>query len=415
MAVSNYTGLVILNPQVGIQITKVTDSSADWTSVANSTYFYDKTNKLVYFKNSSGVIVDLFSVNIYNSDGILTTARTVDLFGNQLTFTDNGTGRFTVNSDDGTNAVIIDAFNGGGVSLSASSPGGAGAVNITTSGVNISGYYNLPNVVPAIGDVLTCTSLGNTTWTQPFIPPVEASEIRRGAIAINNTTTIGTFGGLTSVITGSSVALLMGTSTATKLPKLRILTSTGSTNSTVGLIFGSQSSIQTLEFGFRFVGSYVFSDVSSGGTEWFVPNARQFCGLVGSTTLVAISSTVTVASLTNIIGFGSDVGDTNLQIFHNDASGVATKIDLGATFPANKTGAVANGIGYQLELYAPFGATTVKYRVTRLTDQTEVTGTITTNLPASTTLLCPQVCRTSGSTSQNVSIDFIQLNAYTLN
>jgi hypothetical protein len=44
----------------GTKYDTTTDSSADWPSVANNTYFYDKTNKLVYFKNSSGVIVDLF-------------------------------------------------------------------------------------------------------------------------------------------------------------------------------------------------------------------------------------------------------------------------------------------------------------------------------------------------------------------
>ncbi len=61
MAVSDYSGLTITNPQVGVQITKVTDSSADWPSVANSTYFYDKADKLVHYKNSSGVVLELFS------------------------------------------------------------------------------------------------------------------------------------------------------------------------------------------------------------------------------------------------------------------------------------------------------------------------------------------------------------------
>ena len=61
MAVTNYTGLQISNPQVGIQITKVTDSSADWGSVANSTYFYDKATALVYFKDSTGTVLNLFS------------------------------------------------------------------------------------------------------------------------------------------------------------------------------------------------------------------------------------------------------------------------------------------------------------------------------------------------------------------
>lgn len=61
MAVTDYSGLTITNPQVGIQITKVTDSSADWPSVANSTYFYDKTDKLAHYKDSTGTVIELFS------------------------------------------------------------------------------------------------------------------------------------------------------------------------------------------------------------------------------------------------------------------------------------------------------------------------------------------------------------------
>lgn len=57
MAVTDYSGLTITQPQAGIQFTKVTDSSADWPSIANSTYFYDKTNKLVYFKDSTGAVL----------------------------------------------------------------------------------------------------------------------------------------------------------------------------------------------------------------------------------------------------------------------------------------------------------------------------------------------------------------------
>lgn len=44
-----------------INYTVTTASSADWPSVANSTYFYDLTDKLVYYKNSSGTILSVFS------------------------------------------------------------------------------------------------------------------------------------------------------------------------------------------------------------------------------------------------------------------------------------------------------------------------------------------------------------------
>jgi hypothetical protein len=45
-----------------INYTFVTDTSTDWTSVANSTYFYDKADKLVHFKNASGTILEIFAV-----------------------------------------------------------------------------------------------------------------------------------------------------------------------------------------------------------------------------------------------------------------------------------------------------------------------------------------------------------------
>ena len=44
-----------------INYTVVTDTSADWPSVANSTYFYDKADKLVHYKDSTGTVQELFS------------------------------------------------------------------------------------------------------------------------------------------------------------------------------------------------------------------------------------------------------------------------------------------------------------------------------------------------------------------
>ena len=46
------------SPVVGIKYTMTTDSSSDWPGVTNSTYFYDLTDKLVYFKDSIGDIWD---------------------------------------------------------------------------------------------------------------------------------------------------------------------------------------------------------------------------------------------------------------------------------------------------------------------------------------------------------------------
>jgi hypothetical protein len=56
MAVVAITG----NPAAGVNYTVTTASSADWTSVSNSTYFFDLTDKLVHYKDSTGAIIELF-------------------------------------------------------------------------------------------------------------------------------------------------------------------------------------------------------------------------------------------------------------------------------------------------------------------------------------------------------------------
>ena len=68
MAVSNPSGLTINQVYTGIQYSKVTDSSSDWASVANDTYFYDKTDKIIYYKNTQGTILSIFSLGL-NSSG----------------------------------------------------------------------------------------------------------------------------------------------------------------------------------------------------------------------------------------------------------------------------------------------------------------------------------------------------------
>ena len=46
-----------------INYTFITDTSADFASVANSTYFYNKADKLVRFKNSTGTVLEIFSAS----------------------------------------------------------------------------------------------------------------------------------------------------------------------------------------------------------------------------------------------------------------------------------------------------------------------------------------------------------------
>lgn len=44
----------------GVIYTATTDNSTDWSAVTNNSYFYDKTNKVVYYKNNSGAVIGAY-------------------------------------------------------------------------------------------------------------------------------------------------------------------------------------------------------------------------------------------------------------------------------------------------------------------------------------------------------------------
>lgn len=131
-----------------------------------------------------------------------------------------------------------------------------------------------------------------------------------------------------------------------------------------------------------------------------VAGARGFVGLWSTTTA---PTNVDPSTLTNIIGVGSDAAEANLSIMHNDAAGTATKIALGAGFPARTLSADA----YELILFCGPSEATVRYRIENLVSSVSTSGTISTDLPASTTLLGIQGWTNNGATNLAVGIDLI--------
>lgn len=99
---------------------------------------------------------------------------------------------------------------------------------------------------------------------------------------------------------------------------------------------------------------------------------------------------------------GWDAADTNIQIMVNDASGTCTKVDLGASFPVPTTDRTAL---YELSLFSPKGTTqSVAWQVTDLVSGAVASGTITTNVPAATALLCPRGWMSVGGTSSVIGL-----------
>jgi hypothetical protein len=111
---------------------------------------------------------------------------------------------------------------------------------------------------------------------------------------------------------------------------------------------------------------------------------RAFVGMRGS---VSAPSDVDPSTLTNMCGMGYDSSDTTIHFLHNDATGTATKINLGSAFPKPNQDRTAV---YEIALFAPPGPTQIlHYAVTDLVSGAEATGAVTTDLPAVTQLLAP--------------------------
>jgi hypothetical protein len=230
---------------------------------------------------------------------------------------------------------------------------------------------------------------------------VASSEIARGYRAQHNSTTVLSENIAVGTLQGTATAVAVSTtSMQTKKTRLKIGVSTPAANGVCG--YRSTNAFNIIDMGWRFCVGFGVSDTSLN------TGARQFYGMTSATTLLGISSTVTVDSLTNIVGVGSDALDTNLQIFHNDGTGTATKIDLGSNFLANRTGSAATDF-FVFELYNPFNSMTVYYKVTSLENNVTIEGSITTNLPSDTTPITMQAVRTSGATSNACSFDISQL------
>lgn len=129
-------------------------------------------------------------------------------------------------------------------------------------------------------------------------------------------------------------------------------------------------------------------------------NGRFFLGLTDSTSDIG---NVNPSTLTNILGFGIDSLDANLQILHNDNTGTATKLDLGADFSIN---AISNNT-YLLEIWNFQGSTTVYFRIKNLL--TEITSAIievTTDVPTVTDGLAFHLWSNNGTDASEIRIHF---------
>jgi hypothetical protein len=128
---------------------------------------------------------------------------------------------------------------------------------------------------------------------------------------------------------------------------------------------------------------------------------RIFIGF--SATATDLAANVDPTTLFNLFGFAANSAHTTFRFIHNDASGAATAIDLGANFPCQ----TAATYFYEFRIFVPSGlGNQVYWSAHRLNDgQVVQGGPITTDLPAASTLLAFHAMHSNGTTATAASMD----------
>jgi len=211
-------------------------------------------------------------------------------------------------------------------------------------------------------------------------------------IAVGGGTTTVSTNGLTASATGTSSAQSITTSNQLSTTRrMRYTNTTAGSGQTAGLastaVLMRGSGTGTGGFKCTFIAG---ASVTASGT-------RGFIGL-RATTMSALSANP--STFANLVGVAHDDTDVNWQLMTNDATGNATKIDLGANFPVSLSSSMI-----RVEIWCAPNASTMSYLVERADNGARVVGTLSTDLPAATTTLIPTLWYGTGTSTGTVSID----------
>jgi hypothetical protein len=139
------------------------------------------------------------------------------------------------------------------------------------------------------------------------------------------------------------------------------------------------------------------------GQNLNVNGAQVFHGLCASTAVLGTGAGA-VSALLNMIGMGYDTTDSsagNWQLFRNDGSGTAAKVDLGANAARNTTH------GFDLIIYCPPGAATeIFVRVVNIHSNVVVLDTsYTTDLPTVNTGMAYKAEGNNGAVASAINVE----------
>lgn len=246
MAVIAITG----TPVAGTKYTVTTASSADWASVSNSTYFFDLTDKLVHYKDSTGAIIELFGAAglSYFTEAQNTTAPNATVPVDSLTAVTGTTdGDFAI-IPKGAGALISQIPDG---TITGGNKRGANSVDLQTVRTNASnvasGQYSVVLGYNCRASATNSIAIGATSY---------ATAVRAIALGSNSFAN-----GVGSVAMGNDI----GTTTASGVGSVAM----GGVNTTASggasTAFGGGIASNDASFAVAYGNASGFSSVAMGG------------------------------------------------------------------------------------------------------------------------------------------------------
>lgn len=125
---------------------------------------------------------------------------------------------------------------------------------------------------------------------------------------------------------------------------------------------------------------------------------RMFVGLV-DTVATPTNIDPTTSTTPGKIGMAINANTGNWNLVHNITGTIPTIIPLGVSYPVNTTDLL------ELILFAKPNDTVVTYRITNLSTNVQTSGTLSTNLPSSTTFLARVIWLTNNAVSGTLAFD----------
>jgi hypothetical protein len=251
----------------------------------------------------------------------------------------------------------------------------------------------LPQNVPFQNTSLFYNKAGSYVW-ESVLNNNKSLQLVTPVIGTGSPATPSVYGCVTPSATGTSTNITPTFVSYYTSKKIIEYTAASSAGAVAGWRWATEPAIiGTSSYGgFKFCNAFGFvQGFSSGGT-----NRTFFVGLTNTTSSPSSGNPSSIYS--NLIGFGLDAADSNLQFMHG--TGLSpTKIDLGVNF-ARPTSDKANF--YKIEINAYNG--TVSYRIENMINGAIASGSVTSNIPPSSTLLSPRGHMGCGSTTSAVGI-----------